>query len=206
MSSRFETSAVRRSVSSSIVSRNASSSCGDHSMSCWRKLDADALIDASGVRRSCDTACRSAVRNSLASVSCGRVRGRLREPRAITRRGELRRERVEHLPIGAGEPAAHEREHDPIAERQREVGRPRETRAASNRPTLRPATRRRRSPDRAGEHARAVEPERRAHEHDEIGERIVVLHVGREPGQRLGIGARPRRVASPARRRVDERC
>ena len=38
------------------------------------RLDTDALIDASGVRRSCDTACSSAVRSSLASASVRRLR------------------------------------------------------------------------------------------------------------------------------------
>ena len=84
----------------------------DHSMSVWRRLDADALIDASGVRRSCETAWSSAVRSSLAwvsSVACAAAAdSRARSPR----RGELRRERVQHLAVGAGEPAADQREHD----------------------------------------------------------------------------------------------
>ena len=37
-------------------------------MSRWRRLEIDALIDASGVRRSCDTACSSAARSVLAAA------------------------------------------------------------------------------------------------------------------------------------------
>ncbi len=58
----------------------------------------------------------------------------------------------------------------------------------------------------AGEHAHAVEAERRPDEHDEVGQRVVVLHVGREAGERLGVGPSARRVARAPRRRIDERA
>ena len=172
-------------------------------MSVWRRLDADALIDASGVRRSCDTAWSSAVRSSLAcvsSVACAAAADSRARSRA---RGELRRERVQHLPVGAGEPAADQREHHVVAERQREIGVLGRRRRARARP---PASVCHAPSPAAREHARAVEPERRPHEHDEIGERIVLLHVGREPGERLGIGARPRRVARAGARPRRRSC
>ena len=68
MSSRLPTSVVRRSVSSSMVRRNSLRSTSDQAMSGWRRLLADALIPANGVRRSCDTAWSSALRSSLASA------------------------------------------------------------------------------------------------------------------------------------------
>ena len=69
MSSRLPTRLVRRSVSLSIVASNSATTSGGQSMSGWRRLEIDALIDASGVRRSCDTACSSAARRSLAAAS-----------------------------------------------------------------------------------------------------------------------------------------
>ena len=68
MSSRFPTRLLSRSVSSSIVWRNSRCAAGVQSTSGCNMLVAAALIDASGVRRSCDTAARSAVRSSLASA------------------------------------------------------------------------------------------------------------------------------------------
>ena len=69
MSSRLPTSALSRSLSSSIVSRNSVVASSVHSTSRCSRLVTDALIDASGVRRSCDTAASSAVRSSFASAS-----------------------------------------------------------------------------------------------------------------------------------------
>ena len=65
MSSRFPTSPSSRSVSASIVWRNASRSSRDQSISSPSRDVTDALIPASGVRRSCDTAERIASRRSL---------------------------------------------------------------------------------------------------------------------------------------------
>jgi hypothetical protein len=66
MSSRFPTSALSRSVSSSIVSRNSRRSAGAQSMSSWSRLVADALIAEIGVRKSCETEERMAERSSFA--------------------------------------------------------------------------------------------------------------------------------------------
>ena len=67
MSSRLATTALRRSVSSSIVSRNSPRASGGQSTSSWSRLVTDALIAAIGVRRSCETADRIAARSSFAA-------------------------------------------------------------------------------------------------------------------------------------------
>jgi hypothetical protein len=66
-SSRFPTSAFKRSVSSSIVSRNSRRASGVHWTSCWSRLVTEALIAEIGVRRSCETADRIAARSSFAA-------------------------------------------------------------------------------------------------------------------------------------------
>ena len=70
MSSRLPTSWLSRSVSSSMAARkSAVSRVRPRHVARARRLDTDALIEASGVRRSCDTALSSAVRSSLARSS-----------------------------------------------------------------------------------------------------------------------------------------
>ena len=69
MSSRLPTRLFRRSASSSIVARNSPVSCAFHGTSGCRRLLTEALIEASGVRRSCETAARMAVRSSFTSTS-----------------------------------------------------------------------------------------------------------------------------------------
>ena len=68
MSSRLPTSRLRRSASTSMASANSRRWSASHATSDWRRLVADALIEASGVRRSWLTAWRRAVRNWSASV------------------------------------------------------------------------------------------------------------------------------------------
>ena len=85
MSSRFATSAMSRSVSSAMVETNSSRSSGDHGTSLSCRLEAAALIDASGVRRSCDTAWSRALRSSLASASTwARPASARSRPRSMT--------------------------------------------------------------------------------------------------------------------------
>ena len=128
-----------------------------------------------------------------------RLRGGLGKRRVLARGRELRGERVEHLAVGAREPAADQREIHAFTERERQI------RGAGCRRRIRPRARFDEPRlARLREHRRAVEPERRPHEHDEIGERIIVLHVGRETGKHLGVGAGARRIPSSARRRIDE--
>ena len=74
---------ARRSVSSSIVAWNSSTAAGDHSMSRWRRLEIDALIDASGVRRSCDTACSSPARTVFVAARSAALPASSCEPLAL---------------------------------------------------------------------------------------------------------------------------
>ena len=69
MSSRLPTRRLSRSASTSMASANSRRCSASHATSDWSRLVADALIDASGVRRSWLTAWRSAVRSWSASVS-----------------------------------------------------------------------------------------------------------------------------------------
>ena len=69
MSSRLPTSALRRSVSSSIVSRNSWRASGVQSTSRCSRLVTEALMAEIGVRRSWETAASSAARSSLAADS-----------------------------------------------------------------------------------------------------------------------------------------
>ena len=93
MSSRLPTSELSRSVSSSIVARNSATSSAFHVTSSWRRLLTAALTDASGVRRSWETAARIAARRSLTSTSsAASSASRFRRPGADRDR-ELRDER-----------------------------------------------------------------------------------------------------------------
>ena len=63
------------------------------------RLVTDALIDASGVRRSCDTAASSAVRSSFASASPVGRGDVGAQPTALDRDLDLGRERAQHLAV-----------------------------------------------------------------------------------------------------------
>ena len=63
MSRRFPTRWLSRSAAESIVCANAWTCTVSHLTSVWSRLVAEALMDASGVRRSWLTACRRAVRS-----------------------------------------------------------------------------------------------------------------------------------------------
>src|SRR5581483_3586635 len=90
MSSRLATSPLRRSVSSSMVDKNSATASSDQSTSSWRRLETQALMLASGVRRSCDTAARRAARSSSA-----------RARRAASAAPSWRRRRVRAAPSPA---------------------------------------------------------------------------------------------------------
>ena len=64
-------------------------------MSCCRGCVTDALIDESGVRRSCETARRSAVRSASVSLSRAAMSLRL-QASPVERGGQLGGERLEH--------------------------------------------------------------------------------------------------------------
>jgi hypothetical protein len=69
MSSRLSTSRVSRSASASMVTRNSRRCAWSHSTSGSSRLEADALIAASGVRRSWETELSRAVRSRSVSTS-----------------------------------------------------------------------------------------------------------------------------------------
>jgi hypothetical protein len=69
MSRRLVTSRVSRSVSSSVVRNNIARSSSDRRNRGSARSEIDALIDASGVRRSCDTDPISAARSRSTSSS-----------------------------------------------------------------------------------------------------------------------------------------
>ena len=73
MSRRLDTTVCRRSASASIVLLNDRTSLVDHSTSVLRRLVAAALMLASGVRRSWETAARSASRTLFASARADAV-------------------------------------------------------------------------------------------------------------------------------------
>ena len=69
MSSRLPMSASRRSAESSMAASSSASSSGEKVTSLDRRLPIAALMPASGVRRSCDTADSRAVRAELSRAS-----------------------------------------------------------------------------------------------------------------------------------------
>ena len=164
MSSRLPTRWSSRSVSSSIVSRNSRVASGVQSTSRCSRLVTDALIDASGVRRSCDTAASSAVRSSFASASPAAAATSARSRRRSTATctwaaNERRTSRSSSESRGADDD-----EHVVAADRHREARRPpvgpaRGSPATPRRPShRRPAAQHR---DRVGDE-RGAELRRRA--------------------------------------------
>ena len=98
-------------------------------MSRWRRLEIDALIDASGVRRSCDTACSSAGPQGVGGGQVGGPAGLVRQALALGGRGDLGGEGVEHPLVLARQRAAGEGERDAPAEVAADVGRVRRSAA-----------------------------------------------------------------------------
>ena len=175
---------------------------GVQSTSRCSRLVTDALIDDSGVRRSCDTAASSAVRSSLASASPAAQRGlgpQLAAARSASASWPANaRSSAEVL---VAEPGADSDEHLVVVERHASSRRPRVARAPARPPTSRPPSRRR----RAAARRRASSAERRAELRDSAAAgRSSPMSVPLERGQRLGLG--PRRAASSraARRRRHE--
>ncbi len=96
MSSRFPTRASRRSDSASMVARNSARSLSLQATSSCNRLVAEALIDASGVRRSWETAWRSAARSGIGVGQRG-GRGHLGlQPPALEGQLQLGHERPQH--------------------------------------------------------------------------------------------------------------
>ena len=198
MSSRFRTSTVRRSVSCSMVARNSSICAGDHVTSRWRRLDADALMPASGVRRSCDTAWSSAersssvrARRSARPASAARWRRTTAAPSCAVKAPSTRQVLVpEGAPVeGDHDLGAVEGTHDVGG-----VG-------VDRRP---PARARLRQPRRAraAQDSHAVDIEGVPQVLDEVGDRVGLGQRARQAGQVLGLRGGPcRLLRAPGRRR-----
>ena len=135
------------------------------------------------MRRSWDTAARSALRSSSAWPSWAATSAWRREPARLDRRAELRRERPHDVPVLGRDRRPRQREHHAVADGHG-LGRRRPARpAAPRRPAA--STRQPPAPSR-DEHADGLERERVAQ----------VLHEG---GQRIDARRRPPR-AGPASR------
>ena len=89
MSRRLPTRPSRRSVSSWIVARNSFRSAAVQATSSCSRLVTDALIAASGVRKSCETAERSAVRKPFAATRLPTVEAAASSFLELERRGEF---------------------------------------------------------------------------------------------------------------------
>ena len=199
MSSRFPTSELRRSLSSSIVSRNSRVASGVQSTSRCSRLVTDALIDASGVRRSCDTAASSAVRSSFASAS----------PAAAATSARSRRRSTATCTC-----AANDRSTSRSSSRDRAAattstscGRSSTEKVAVLGSRRAPARRR---PPRSPTRRRSASRKHRDRRRRSNAARSWATSCGSgsslgrqraaERGERLGFGARPRRVGGPAAR------
>ena len=197
------TSVLSRSDSSSIVARNSVDLLGVPRTSCWRRLLTAALIEASGVRRSWETAARIAVRSSLTSASSAASR-RL----ALQARGRGPRRRAAprtppgpavRRPAGAarGSRATHPRRGRCVSVPSSGVGRRTGSPAAPRR-----STPRRRSA-RSTRHG--VQTERGTEVLDQAGQRVV---LGDEPagetGERLGLRPTPLRLGAQTRGAVHQ--
>ena len=151
-------------------------------MSRWRRLEIDALIDASGVRRSCETACSRAARNVLAAArSAARTASTCRRSRSLAA-ASWASEGVEQPLVVARELTAGESERHAAPEVPADVG-----------------VRRARWRDRARRHehvpaaARLVEqrggtePERRAQLAEHVADRPGAGQRAGQRGKRLGL-------------------
>ena len=106
MSRRLDTTVCSRSASASMVLLNDWTSLADHSTSVLSRLVAAALMLASGVRRSCETAARSASRTLFASARAAADGGLGLEPQRGLDELQLRDERAEQPAVLGGERAA----------------------------------------------------------------------------------------------------
>ena len=199
MSSRLPTRWLSRSVPSSMVSSSSRVAPGVKSTSRCSRLLTDALIDESGVRRSCDTAASSAVRSSFASSRSPPRAASARKRALLHRDRDLPGERLEHVEVFGSEAVAADDQHVAARQRHREVG-------------GRPAPPARVGPD-TGDDGPASESgtrdstadrlgvERGLHLRDQLRERVG---RGRERAaqrrQRLGLGPRLCRLHRAARR------
>ncbi len=198
MSRRLPTTRFNRSLWVSMARMNSRRSASLHVMSGWSRLVADALMAASGVRRSCDTACEQRRPQGIGVGQLGRL-GRLGlQPAPLQGEGQLREEAAqEALVLGAELAPAHDEHGGAVAD---EV------------PPL--------ALERIGGHVgsgggvddpsvvalrqdgHAVERERGAELVEEVGERVRLADQrGRRSCQHLRLGPGAQGLAGPARRR-----
>ena len=208
MSSRLPMIRSSRSVSSSMAWRSSARSAAGHSTSSDSSPDTDALIVASGVRRSCETARSRPVRNSSTAVEASAVsasccEARVRSPATNWLPNELTRRRssaFEAVPKTTSRFAASRSTDDRLGRAVAGSG-PRQVGSAPAAAATCHV-----SPERVSSRA-AVAPEREP-ELFEHGRHRIGLgdERRRRAGERLGLGASPvrliRRVATRRRRIV----
>ena len=201
MSRRLPTRLLSRSASSSIAARNSLVSSSVQCTSSWRRLLTAALIDASGVRRSWETAARMAVRNSLTSHELRRLLHLALELPATYGHGDRRRERRQHPPCLRRQLRLPEHEDVRLVELDRLDA------------VLGPLERRlpggsRHGPRGVGismHHRHRGEPEGRAEVLDEARQGIVLRHQpAGQASQRLRLSAAPGCLGPQSRGAVDE--
>ena len=122
MSSRLPTRWLSRSVPSSMVSSSSRVAAGVKSTSRCSRLLTAALIDESGVRRSCDTAASSAVRSSFAASRSPARAASARKVALLQRHRDLPGERLEHGEVFGSEAVAADDQDVAARQRHREVG------------------------------------------------------------------------------------
>ena len=204
MSSKLPISWLSRSAPSSMVSSSSRVAVGVKSTSRCNRLLTDALIDESGVRRSCDTAARSAVRSSFAS-SRSPGAGRIGPQRALLH-GDRR--------PGRRRPGARRsrrfrgcRRGPPGRRARRAVPRDRRASGASGTVGPTPATTIQPDSDERGQHPDRLRLERRLYLGDELRQRVRRGREGAaQRGQGLGFGSSMSRLDRAARRGGDQRA
>ena len=121
MSRRLVTRCVSRSASTSIIFTKSWVWSGAQSTSCESRLVAAALIAASGVRRSCETAASSAVRRLLPSSSSTADAAWASSSGALLGELELGDERAEQPAVVGAEHRAGQDEHRPLRQLGRDL-------------------------------------------------------------------------------------
>ena len=199
MSRRLDTTECSRSASASMVLLNDWTSDAGHSTSALSRLVAAALMLASGVRRSCETAASSASRRLFASASAAADAASVWSRKRGLDELQLRDEGAQQPAVlGASARPAHD-EHRAVHELGRVAhassgvdgaGSPATRRGSASRRSSVRARRRRRGP---GVRRSSV---------DEPVLRLVVEGGGdrRELGERLDLGLAPRQLRAAARR------
>ncbi len=120
MSSRLVTSLARRSDCSSMSSRSSARSSGPKWTPTWRRLDTAVLMEASGVRRSCEAAPISALRQRSISSSRRVAQRLLAQLGPVDGKRRLVGERAEEAPFSLTQlhVLQYQHAHRPVAHHQ----------------------------------------------------------------------------------------